>query len=172
MLRTWSRKGDPLSERARALTEEIAVLESQIRQLGRQLSPAPEQAKTAPGKPRPAVATPGGHPAPGRVSPEIEVAARGRGRVAAEESGGGDQRRYNELGARKFDLPDALRRLHRRPNRSAPDNPRLINYLAAGSIQGLRPLRYEKRVARNRVLALSLLLLFVLWGMMAVFVRG
>ena len=48
-------------------------------------------------------------------------------------------------------------------------NPKLINYLAAGSIQGLRPLRYEKRVARNRFFALAgsvgviLLGLFFCW---------
>ena len=27
------------------------------------------------------------------------------------------------------------------------NNPKLVNFLAAGSIQGLRPLRYERRVA-------------------------
>jgi len=43
----------------------------------------------------------------------------------------------------------------------------LISYLAAGSIQGLRPLRYEKRVARNRVFALTLVFLFVVWGLIA-----
>jgi hypothetical protein len=47
-------------------------------------------------------------------------------------------------------------------------NPKLVNYLAAGSIQGLRPMRYEKRVARNRVLALVIVILLVLVGLWAI----
>jgi hypothetical protein len=44
-----------------------------------------------------------------------------------------------------------------------------VNYLAAGSIQGLRPLRYEKRVARNRFIVLAVILLLALWGLIAIF---
>jgi hypothetical protein len=43
-----------------------------------------------------------------------------------------------------------------------------VNYLAAGSIQGLRPMRYEKRVARNRVLFIALVLLALLVGIFAI----
>ena len=43
-------------------------------------------------------------------------------------------------------------------------NPRLVNYLAAGGVQGLKPLRYEKRVARNRVVVLALILLGLMLG--------
>ena len=50
-------------------------------------------------------------------------------------------------------------------------NPKLVNYLAAGSVQGLRPLRYEKRVARNRLLLLLAILIAVLWGL-AVIIFG
>ena len=44
-------------------------------------------------------------------------------------------------------------------------------YLAAGGIQGLRPMRYEKRVARNRFIALVVILFLTLLGIIAVFVR-
>ena len=54
------------------------------------------------------------------------------------------------------------RRLRKPPVSS---NPRMVNFLAAGSIQGLRPLRYERRVARNRFLAFSMLLVLVLIGL-------
>ena len=50
-------------------------------------------------------------------------------------------------------------------------NPKLVNYLAAGSIQGLRPLRYEKRVARNCFVFLVVVLLLMLWGILAVVFR-
>ena len=51
------------------------------------------------------------------------------------------------------------------------NNPKLVNYLAAGSIQGLRPLRYEKRVARNRVIALTVILVAVLGGILKILLR-
>ena len=44
-------------------------------------------------------------------------------------------------------------------------NPKMVNFLAAGSIQGLRPLRYERRVARNRFLAFTTVLMLILIGL-------
>ena len=44
-------------------------------------------------------------------------------------------------------------------------NPNMVNFLAAGSIQGLRPLRYERRVARNRFLAFTTVLVLILIGL-------
>jgi hypothetical protein len=76
---------------------------------------------------------------------------------------------YNELGVRKYDLAAVLRRTTNHFRGPATSNPRLVNYLAAGSIQGLRPLRYEKRVARNRVIVLVVFLLLVLWGTLWLF---
>ena len=54
----------------------------------------------------------------------------------------------------------------------ATNNPKLVNYLAAGSIQGLRPMRYEKRVARNRFIFLVVVLALVMWGLIWIFMRG
>ena len=45
------------------------------------------------------------------------------------------------------------------------NNPKMVNFLAAGSIQGLRPLRYERRVARNRFLAFTAVLMLILIGL-------
>lgn len=50
-----------------------------------------------------------------------------------------------------------------------PSNAKLVNYLAAGSIQGLRPLRYERRVARNRIVVVCVILGLSLWGLLIVF---
>ena len=72
--------------------------------------------------------------------------ARGEDAVAPEH--------FNELGVRKYDLPALLRRLRNHFRGPSTMNPKLVNYLAAGGIQGLRPMRYEKRVARNRFLLL------------------
>ncbi|HRT55732.1 MAG TPA: hypothetical protein P5038_03795, partial [Candidatus Paceibacterota bacterium] len=78
---------------------------------------------------------------------------------------------YNELGVRKYDLPALLRRLRNHFRGPSTTNPKLVSYLAAGGIQGLRPLRYEKRVARNRFIALVIILFLTLLGIVAVFVR-
>lgn len=70
-----------------------------------------------------------------------------------------------DLGTRKSDMASFWRRLVRHFRGPVTSNPKLVNYLAAGSIQGLQPLRYEKRVARNRFLVFALLLLLALWGL-------
>ena len=89
--------------------------------------------------------------------------ARGEPAVAPEH--------FNDLGVRKYDLPALLRRLRNHFRGPSTTNPKLVNYLAAGGIQGLRPLRYEKRVARNRFVALALFLFVILLGIILAFVR-
>lgn len=80
---------------------------------------------------------------------------------------GADQSRAeirNHLDIRRNDLTSMWRRFKSNFRGPATSNPKLVNYLAAGSIQGLRPLRYERRVARNRFLVLVVVLIVVLWG--------
>jgi hypothetical protein len=79
---------------------------------------------------------------------------------------------YNELGARKYDLPALWTRLRNHFRRPTTTNPRLVNYLAAGGVHGLRPMRYEKRVARNRFILLVALFFLILLGIIAAFVRN
>jgi hypothetical protein len=161
MARTRTQNQDPITERSRSLSAEIAALEQQIRELGGQL----DQARSGDSS---ATVTPKSRPARA-AEPVFE--ALGNPRVRGANAPETDRSQYNELGVRKLDLTGLWRRARNPMRRAQPTNPRLINYLAAGSIQGLRPLRYEKRVARNRVLALALLLFFVLWGLFAMFYR-
>ena len=70
----------------------------------------------------------------------------------------------NDLDVRKYDLAALLRRFRDQFRGPSTTNPKLVSYLAAGGLQGLRPLRYEKRVARNRVIALALVLFVMLLG--------
>ena len=65
---------------------------------------------------------------------------------------------YNDLGVRRYDLPALWNRIRNHFRPPTTSNPRLVNYLAAGGVTGLRPLRYEKRVARNRVITLAVAL--------------
>jgi len=156
------RKADPISQRAQTLTAEIAALQAQIRQLDTQLQEAPRWRSTA------------RRHEPGRESalaPDPVFEQVDHARVTAESEPGERPRNGAELGVRRYDIAGAWRRLKRHFTGPTASNPKLINYLAAGSIKGLRPLRYEKRVARNRVIALTLLLVVVLWGIIAVFLR-
>jgi hypothetical protein len=70
---------------------------------------------------------------------------------------------------RKYDLPALFNRVRNHFRGPTTSNPRLVNYLAAGGVQGLRPLRYEKRVARNRFFALVIVVTAVLLGLFLMF---
>jgi len=74
---------------------------------------------------------------------------------------------FNELGVRKYDLASAWQRLKNHFRGPVASNPKLVHYLSAGSIQGLRPLRYEKRVARNRFIAFAVVLVLALLGLIS-----
>ena len=78
---------------------------------------------------------------------------------------------YNELGVRKYDFPALLRRLRHFFHGPSTSNPKLVSYLAAGGVQGLRPLRKEKRVARNRFIGFTIFLLLTLVGLFYMFFR-
>ena len=71
---------------------------------------------------------------------------------------------------RKDDFASTWERWKNHFRSPAASNPKLVHYLSAGSIQGLRPLRYEKRVARNRFILLAVGLVLALWAIIAIFV--
>lgn len=157
------KKADPISERARVLNGEIAALEAQIKDLDTRLQQAqahPRLRSTA----RPLGAAPAPTP-----EPVFEPVDHDRMKTRPETPA--TSQHFNDLGVRKYDLIGAWRRFRNHFHGPPANNPKLVNYLAAGSVHGLRPMRYEKRVARNRVLLLTVILLAVLWGIIAVLRR-
>lgn len=163
----FGKKPDPISARSKVLSAEISALEAQIRQLSGKMDHTRQQPKArftsrpngASLMPEPAAA-----PAPPR-DPIFEQLDYRKQKTPAENENG--DAHYNDLGVRKYDLLGAVRRA-RGFFRTAPAaNPKLVSYLAAGSIRGLRPLRYEKRIARNRFLLLSAVFVLILWGILA-----
>jgi hypothetical protein len=180
-MRLFKKKHDPFSQRAADLNEQIAALEEQIKQLTAEQTatipahPAPPPAATQPrlrstAKPRGAQpASAPEPPAPARSQePIFEEVDQERIQVQQEEAASGD---LNGLGVRKHDLVAFWRRLTAHFRGPSTTNPKLVNYLAAGSIQGLRPMRYEKRVARNRFLFLAVIILLVLWGLISIYLK-
>ena len=108
-------------------------------------------------------------PAPGKPPPPRPPTAsrfsRRSSRIdPAAPTAAATPQHFNELGVRKFDLLAVWERLKKQFAARPLANPKLINYLAAGSIQGLRPLRYEKRIARKRFFFLFAVVLLFCYG--------
>jgi hypothetical protein len=179
----FKKKPDPISDRARALNEEIAALEAQIKNLDSKLQQAPPPAKlrstaiphgeTIQRAPEPDAASKleTRNPKPETPKPHepiFEDVDQDRLKSRAETA---TPEHYNELGVRKYDLPALLRRIRNHFRGPSTNNPKLVHYLAAGGVQGLRPLRYEKRVARNRFILFVAFLFFALLGIILVFIR-
>ena len=161
-MRWPGKKSDPIATRARGLDAEIARLEKEIARLSTQ-PPVP----AASGKP--AVRASRSKPTAG-LSPVATDAPVARALpepltapVVTEDA------RYNAQGVRKFDIQALWQRMQNHFRGPTANNPRMVQFLAAGSVHGLRPLRYEKRVARNRFIGLFVLLLVVLFGLARVF---
>jgi hypothetical protein len=172
------KKPDLISDRARVLTDEIERLEAQIKELDGRLNSDPGQPRMGStalphgatlSHPEPAPAPPSPLPAPVAADPIFEKV--GQERLTRRNDAPTTPEHFNDLGVRKYDLPALFRRMRGHFQGPAASNPRLVSYLAAGGIQGLRPLRYEKRVARNRFIALVSFLFLMLLGLILVFLR-
>ena len=137
------KKRDPITEKAQSLNAQIAALEAQIQELS-----------TATEAPQP--------------RDHFEEVDHTPLQTAEPQT---QREHFNEMGVRKYDLFAAWQRFKDQFKPPPASNPKLVNYLAAGSIQGLRPMRYEKRVARNRFILLVVVLLLMLWGILAVVFR-
>ena len=159
------KKPDVITDRARSLNEQIAALEAEIKKLDGQIQ--------NPGKPklRSTALPPGAAqrvaeksaPAPTASAPVFEELP-----TTPEGANGEATEIYNDLGVRKYDLPALVERIRNHFRGPTTNNPRLVNYLAAGGVHGLRPLRYEKRVARNRFIIFTAIVLLLLLGLLRV----
>ena len=173
----WFRKKpDPITDRARALNDEIARLEAQIQELDAQVQrdqSQPRLRSTAlPHSGTVSHATPPPAPPPAPATHEPIFEEVGQDLLEARGESATTPEHYNELGVRKYDLPALWRRVRDHFRGPSTTNPKLVSYLAAGGIQGLRPLRYEKRVARNRFIFFVVLLFLALLGTLVVFLKG
>jgi hypothetical protein len=162
---------DPISDRARALNDQIASLESEIKKLDTQLQRTTTPRLRSTALPHGATIARTREPSAPPTKPVHEpVFEEVKPLRADDETDTPDQ--FNELGVRKYDLPALVNRLRRQFSRPESGNPRLVTYLAAGGVRGLRPLRYEKRVARNRFILLVIALLVVLLGILSIFLHN
>jgi hypothetical protein len=200
----FKKKPDPISERARALNQQIEALAEEIRRLNTQPASAPGASPpSAPARPTPAAAIsrsqiskpsspPSSQPrlrsttlprsatsAPNPFNASAPATFAGHEAVVdvadqgplQQDREADSREHFNDLGVRKYNLQAAWTRFKNNFRGPMASNPKLVNYLAAGSIQGLRPLRYEKRIARNRFLVFVGFLVVLLWGLIWIFMR-
>lgn len=174
----FRRRKDPLEARAQELAGKIKRLERELREAGQ--APAVGNARTpgslhaaattgsgsAPAD-RPHVARTRGPAEPVPRMPALAVPRPGASRPAADSA---QDPLLSPMGARKFDLPAAWRRWVGRLASGPAETAASSRYRTSNSIHGLRPLRYEKRVARNRFIGLFVLLVLVLTGLARVYV--
>lgn len=159
----FTRKADPMNARSRELNDEIAALEAQIEKLQdatgstdhHEIQTALENTPDLPPDPvlLPATEFPEAIPAP---AAELERDCPGL---------------YNDLGVRKFDLYGWWQRL--KGHETVPvttSSEKIVTYLAAGRSHGYTALRKERRVARNRFIILTLVLLAVLWSILSLLI--
>ncbi|HXB58289.1 MAG TPA: hypothetical protein VNU95_01930 [Candidatus Acidoferrales bacterium] len=163
-------EADPISERERALNDQISSLEAEIKRLDTQIqhTPTPKLRSTA--IPHSHTVSRKAEPAPAKPVATEPVFEEIRPLKPRTETEAPDH--FNELGVRKYDLPALLQKVRDQFRRPTTNNPRLVNYLAAGGVHGLRPLRYEKRVARNRFVAFTVVLFLLLLGIILFFARN
>jgi hypothetical protein len=160
------KRPDLISDKARSLESEIAALEAEIKKLDTQLARAPSPKLRS-------TATPTGEtvsrasekPAPAAQKPTEPIFEKVAAAKLAARPEGDKPELFNDLGVRKYDLPALFNRMSNHLRGPTTSNPRLVNYLAAGGVQGLRPLRYEKRVARNRFIWLVVIVTVLLFGL-------
>ena len=159
-MRFFRRREDPLRSREQEIRREVRALESRIHGLsgkgGRRKGP----------KFRSTV-LPYGAPVP--EEPMVFEPTDGPGEEAVPRP---EQVHYNEQGVPKLDLVRLWQRwIGGRPE-ARKSHSRLVDYLASGSFQGARPLRYERRIARNRFLLLLFFLLMILFGIISLLQNG
>jgi hypothetical protein len=175
-----AKRKDPLAVRSQALRTQIQHLEAQIRDLSEPEANSHTKTQFTPLSGRPTV--PAGAVAGGRGSlpggppsrpkpPSEQVFEKVDHQRLQNPPEAGNHGLYNELGVRKYDLPGAWQRLRSLFSGADAQNPAFIKLLAAGNIQGLRPLRYEKRVARRRFIVFVILLFLALWAIISMFLR-
>jgi hypothetical protein len=163
----YKREVDPIEERSRELQGELDRLKQQIKRLETRRS-EPSARPAAPEN------RPIGKPAPRRPElragdPIFEEVNSQPAPPTDSDGAAASANLYNSTVVRKYDLPALLRRIRVAIFGGGEDNRKLINYLAVGSIHGLRPLRKERRVARRRALVAAGVFAGLSWWIAAMF---
>lgn len=149
----FSKKIDPIEERARDLERELADLEAEI-------------ADTDDGPSYRSTAYPDEAPTGGALIMEDYDQS------SLKSPPSHIQEQIDGISSKPTGFRERFKRLKKEVGAAPVSNPKLVKFLSSGNIEGLQPLRYERRVARNRFFFLFFLLLLVLTGLAMVITRN
>jgi len=145
----WFTKAkDPMSARQAELDREIEAIQRRISDLSARPLPQARVQAPQPREPRPAF----------EAAPERPMPAPTPISVSGSRSG------PRLPPAARFNLVEAWQRWTQRLGGQPRRPSGLVHLMAAGSVHGLRPLRYERKIARRRFLLSLGLLLLLLYG--------
>ena len=156
----FTRSPDPMTVRARELTTEISALKSQIAHLSdaahstdrHQIQTALDETPDLP--PDPVLQADLEFPELLRPEPERDCPGL-----------------FNDQGVRKFDLAGWWRRVKQHaPLPATTPGENIVIFIANGKNHGYTSLRKERRVARNRFIILTLVLLGFLWSILTLLI--
>ncbi|HAV63624.1 MAG TPA: hypothetical protein DCY13_14815 [Verrucomicrobiales bacterium] len=169
----FRKKPDPLKDREKNLSSEIEQLEEQIRQLQGVLSKAasePRVRQTAyPARSSRNPDTGGDNrPANAPGEPVFEPVDQHKLQQAAPNPFKDRTERQDGQALKREGSTTLVERFNRFFRGPTSSNPKLVSYLAAGNIHGLQPLRYERRVARNKLLLWIVIFIILIVGFLKV----
>jgi len=185
----FKKKQDPIQQKELEIQKQISAIQQEIQRLSRnQGGDSPHHLENSNNIPRfgerpprlRSTTRPNGAKAHAMPEPAMEVPVESADPIFEEvhqknpfrhQAPPNDRELDQAMGLRQDDLVSAWERIRNHFRSPVTSNPKLVNYLAAGSIQGLRPLRYEKRIARNRFIALASILVVILWGILALLIK-
>jgi hypothetical protein len=159
---------DPISSRAKSLSSRARELKAEIRKLEKQSIKEPKFQRTTSSKGR------------NRVEGLEDSSLQSMFETIEHKTLGlknhsrDPQAHYNSQGVKKLDPMGWIKRQsERNPASDKADieqasTTKWVQYMATGGVQGIEPLRREKRIARNRFLLMFALFLVILCGIFAV----
>lgn len=150
----FGKQVDPIEQRAKDLEREMAELESELRQAAEE-EPAFRSSAY-----------------PDQSGGEKELILEDYDQSQLKEPPSHIQEELDGVSSKPTGFREKFRRLKKEVGATPVSNPKLVKLLSTGNIRGLEPLRYERRVARNRFLFMLALLLLVLTGLAMVLHRN
>jgi hypothetical protein len=160
---------DPISARARSLNTRARELKAEIRRLKKQSSQEPKFQRTT------SLLSRRSDDRSDRSSMGALFETVEHDDLRVVEEIRDPEAHYNALGVRKLDPMAWVRgrvggkpEVQRKSVTEKPKPQKLAQYMAVGGVQGIEPLRREKRIARNRFLMMFVLFLLILCGVFAV----
>jgi hypothetical protein len=159
---------DPISSRAKSLSSRARELKAEIRKLEKQSTREPKFQRTTSSKAKTSEVS-NGQPPLESMFETIEHETLG-----LKEPERDTKAHYNTQGVKKLDPMGWLKRQSEKSPDSShstseqENTTKWVQYMATGGVQGIEPLRREKRIARNRFLLMFALFLVILCGIFAV----